>query len=104
MLSGIPKQWKLLTAIIMPNCGVNKYLFTLFRRNIFNDFTLNFDLKGRSFIRTEELIFKLRAAYYFYRARDDPPACPNASGHLDAVEVVFPKLTDRRATWLFICA
>ena len=50
MLSGIPKQWKLLTAIIMPNSGVNKYLFALFKRNIFNDFALNFDLKGRFFV------------------------------------------------------
>ena len=50
MLSGTPKQWKLLTAIIMPNCGINKYLFALFKRNIFNNFTLNFDLKGRFFV------------------------------------------------------
>jgi hypothetical protein len=50
MLSGTPKQWKLLTAIIMPHCDVNKYLFALFKRNIFNDFALNFDLKGRFFV------------------------------------------------------
>ena len=53
---------------------------------------LNFNLRGRYYLWTEELIFKLRIAYHFYRARDDPPACPNASGHLAAVEVVFSQI------------
>jgi hypothetical protein len=33
----------------------------------------------------------LRTTIHFHRTRDDPPACPNASGHPVAVEVVnFP--------------
>jgi len=40
-----------------------------------------------------------RTEHHFYRARDDPPACPNASGHLAAVEVViFPKLKNQLNT------
>ena len=30
----------------------------------------------------------LRTLFHFHRTRDDPPACPNASGHPVAVEVV----------------
>ena len=59
---------------------------------IFNKSALNFYLIGRYYLWTGELIFKLRTAYHFYRARDDPPACPNASAHLAVVEVVFSQI------------
>ena len=34
----------------------------------------------------------LRTLFHFHRTRDDPPACPNASGHLAVVEVVFSQI------------